>query len=122
MAVDGLGYPIKFILTGGQASDIKQAIPLLEGIEAEACLADKAYDADVFITYLESRSIKLVIPPKANRKESRGCDFYQNKERHGVECMFGKLKYYRRVATRYEKSTINYMGILSLAAVLVWLC
>jgi len=78
MAVDGLGYPIKFILTGGQASDIKQAIPLLEGIGTEACLADKAYDADVFIAYLKSRSIKPVIPPKANRKEPRECDFYRN--------------------------------------------
>ena len=122
MAVDGLGFPIKFILTGGQVSDTKQAIPLLEDIKAQACLADKAYDFDVFIAYLESRSIKPVIPPKANRKEPRECDFHQYKERHVVECMFGKLKYYRRIATRYEKMAVNYMGMLSLAAVLVWLC
>lgn len=120
-AADGLGLPIKFILTGGQAADISQAIPLMTGISAQACLADKAYDSDVFLAWLKELGIKVVIPPKANRKEKRECDWWHYKERHVVECMFGKLKYFRRIAMRYEKKAINFMGMLALAAALLWL-
>ena len=70
-AADGLGLPIKFILTGGQAADISQAIPLMTGISAQACLADKAYDADNFLAWLKELGIIIVIPPKANRKEKK---------------------------------------------------
>lgn len=120
-AVDGLGLPIKFILTGGQAADIGQAIPLMTGLHAHACLADKGYDCDAFLAWLQAHGIKAVIPPKANRKEQRPCDWWHYKERHVVECMFGKLKYYRRLAMRYEKKALNFMGMLALAGVLLWL-
>lgn len=120
-AADALGMPIKFILTGGQEADVKQAVPLMQGLTAQACLADKAYDSDEFTEWLETRSIEIVIPPKSNRKEPRKCDFRRYRERHLIECMFGKLKYFRRVATRYEKTAVNYMGMLSFAAALLWL-
>ena len=113
--------PIKFILTGGQAADITQAIPLMEAVSAQACLADKAYDSDAFLAWLKERDILAVIPPKANRKEKRDCDWWLYKERHVVECMFGKLKYFRRIATRYEKKSIHFMGMLAFAATLLWL-
>ncbi|MGZ5027595.1 MAG: transposase [Methylobacter sp.] len=57
--------------------------------------------------WFESRGIKTVIPPKSNRKEKIECDYWHYKERHVVECMFGKLKHYRRIATRYEKKAIK---------------
>jgi len=120
-AADGLGLPVKFILTGGQAADISQAIPLMTGISAQACLADKAYDSDAFLAWLKELGIKAVIPPKANRVEKRECDWWHYKERHVVECMFGKLKYFRRIAMRYEKKAINFMGMLAFAAALLWL-
>ncbi len=120
-AVDGLGMPIRFILTGGQAADITQGIPLMKDILAEACLADKGYDSDEFLAWLKARGIKAVIPPRANRKEQRECDWWHYKERHVVECMFGKLKYYRRIAMRYEKKAINFMAMLTFAATLLWL-
>jgi transposase len=120
-AVDGLGLPIKFILTGGQAADIGQAIPLMEGLAAHAGLADKGYDCDAFPAWLQAHGITAVIPPKANRKEQRECDWWHYKERHVVECMFGKLKYYRRLAMRYEKKALNFMGMLTFAGVLLWL-
>ena len=63
--------------------------------------------------------IKAVIPPKSNRKEQRDCDYWHYKERHVVECLFGKLKYFRRIATRYEKKAVNFMGMLALAATLL---
>jgi transposase len=119
--VDALGMPIKFILTGGQAADITQAIPLMEAVSSQACLADKAYDSDAFLAWLKERDILAVIPPKANRKEKRDCDWWLYKERHVVECMFGKLKYFRRIATRYEKKSIHFMGMLAFAATLLWL-
>ncbi len=118
---DALGMPLKFILTGGQEADVKQAIPLMQGISAQACLADKAYDSDEFSDWLEGHDTKPVIPSKANRKTPRECDFRQYRERHLIECMFGKLKYFRRIATRYEKTALNFMGMLSFAAAMLWL-
>ena len=118
--VDALGLPIKFILTGGQEADITQAIPLME-VSAQACLADKGYDSDAFPAWLHERHIQVVIPPKANRKEQRSCDWWRYKERHVVECLFGTLKYFRRIAMRYEKKAIHFMAMLTFAAVLLWL-
>ena len=120
-ACDAHGLPIDFILTGGQAAECTQAIPLLEDIDAGAVLADKAYDSNALRGWLKARNIKAVIPPKSNRKDEIECDFWHYKERHAVECMFGKLKYYRRISMRYEKKAINYRGMLCLASVFLWL-
>lgn len=111
--------PVRFILTGGQAADITQAIPLMQGIRTSALLADKGYDADVLLAWLNARDIAAVIPPKANRREQRICDWHQYKERHVIECMFGKLKHFRRIATRFEKKASHFKEILAFAAVLV---
>jgi transposase len=121
MAVDGLGLPLRFILSGGQCADIRYAQPLVENIQTPMVLADKGYDADAFLTWLANNDIRAVIPPKINRKEPRDCDFVLYKERHVVECTFGKLKHYRRIATRYEKTACHYMEMLSFAAALLWL-
>ena len=79
---DALGMPIKYILTGGQEAECKQAIPLLENVKASAVLADKAYDTNELRAWLECRGIKAVIPPKSNRKETIECYY---KERHVVD-------------------------------------
>jgi transposase len=120
-AADGLGLPIKFILTEGQAADSTQAIPLMDGLSPLACLADKGYDADELLAWLQEKGIKAVIPPKSNRKDQRDCDYWHYKERHAVECLFGKLKYFRRIAMRYEKKALHFMEMLSFAATLLWL-
>ena len=113
--------PLKYILTGGQEAECKQAIPLLENVKASAVLADKAYDTNELRAWLECQKIKAVIPPKSNRIDDIECDYWHYKERHVIECLFGKLKHYRRIATRYEKKAINYMGMLSFSSVLLWL-
>ena len=119
---DALGLPVRFILTGGQAADITQAIPLMKDIgTTDALLADKGYDANALLDWLGQRDIEAVIPPKATRKVQRGCDWHTYKERHVIECMFGKLKYFRRIATRYEKKASHFMEMLTFAAVLLWL-
>ncbi len=120
---DALGNPLDFILTGGQASDIGQAEALLqltpEG--AQALAADKGYDSDKFVAALEARGMEAIIPPRVNRISPRECDWFAYKERHLIECFFGKIKHYRRIFSRFEKLKRNYMGFLRLAAVLIWL-
>lgn len=118
---DALGYPLRFILTDGQAADFIQAIPLQEGISTDALLADKGYDADDLLFYLAVCHIQSVIPPRTNRTEQHRCDWWRYKEWHVIECMFGKLKHYRRIASRYEKKASYFMGMLAFASVLLWL-
>lgn len=118
---DALCMPVKFKLTGGQEAECKQAILLLKNVKALAVLANKAYDTNELRAWLKEQMIKAVIPPKSNRIQEIECDFWLYKERHVVECMFGRLKHYRRIATRYEKKSINHMGMLSFASVLLWL-
>ena len=66
-----------FILTGGQAADITQAIPLVKDIASTgALLADKGYDANALLDWLGQRDIAAVIPPKVNRRVQRSCDWY----------------------------------------------
>jgi len=119
--VDALGNPLKFILTSGQSADVTQAIPLLSGHQADNALLDKAYDADDVINFLERCSIVPVIPPKSNRKEPRGYDKHLYKERHLVECFIGKLKQFRRIFSRFDKTSINYLHFIYFASALIWL-
>ncbi len=93
----------------------------MTGVSTSALLADKGYDADRLLDWLQEHSITAVIPRKANRKVQRSCDWYQYKERHVIECMFGRLKYYRRIATRFEKKASHFKEMLAFAAVLLWL-
>jgi transposase len=82
--VDALGNPLTLSLTGGQVHDITQAEALLALVEPGALLADKGYDADHFVDGLTARAIKVVIPPKSNRKVN-DCDFALYCERDLVE-------------------------------------
>ncbi|MGR9087286.1 MAG: IS5 family transposase [Gammaproteobacteria bacterium] len=119
---DALGNPLDFILTAGQASDIGQAENLLaltpEG--ADALLADKGYDADAFIQAISDKGLEPIIPSKSNRHRPRTCDWMVYKERHLIECFFNKIKHYRRVFSRYDKTARNYMGFLRLVSALIW--
>ena len=108
-------------LTPGQAADISQAVPLLDQVEPEAFLGDKAYDADSLIETLDDRSITPVIPSKANRREPRKTDFALYRERNLVERFFNKLKQYRALATRYDKLANTFLAAVALVCVLFWL-
>ena len=101
--VDALGNPLAVSLTGGHVHDVTRAQVLTQEIEPAALLADKGYDSDGFIEHLEVRSIKPVIPPRANRKTPRECDFALYCERNLVERFFNIIKHFRAIATRYEK-------------------
>jgi transposase len=120
---DALGNPLDFILTGGQASDVGQADALLQltPAGAEALLGDKGYDSDAFVQAVQERGMQAVIPPRSNRIAPRHCDWFVYKERHLIECFFGKIKHYRRVFSRFEKLARNYMGFVRFVSALIWL-
>ena len=121
MLVDALGNPVELMLTPGQAHDLACAQPLLENADPDALIGDKAYDADPFLDALTQRSITPVIPPKANRKTQRTCDFALYCERNLVERFFNLLKHFRAIATRYDKLARNFLAGVQLAAITILL-
>jgi len=101
---------------------MKQAIPLVTAcLPAGYVLADKAYDADSLIKLIRRAGAEVCIPPKSNRLSPQTYNQALYKERNQVERMFGKLKEFRRVATRYDKLVRNFMGFVKLAAIFLWL-
>jgi transposase len=109
------------MLTPGQAHDLACAEPLIDSADPEALIGDKAYDADALIDTLNRREITAVIPPKANRKTPRGCDFSLYCERNLVERFFNKLKHFRAIATRYDKLARNFLAAVQLASAIILL-
>jgi transposase len=105
MAVRGLGCPVRFTLTAGQKGDAPQAAALIEGLPAEVVMADTAYDAD------HLRQAIAVIPSNPSRALKYPLDKHLYAQRHLVECCFSKLKQFRRVATRFEKTARNYRAV-----------
>jgi len=91
-------------------------------IAASAGVADKGYDAaDRVINPLREAGKKIVIPPKKNRKEQRLYDKELYKARHLIENFFCRLKQYRALATRYDKTARNFLAAIYLAATIFWL-
>lgn len=118
---DALGNPVRFILPGGNEADCTQALPLLTGIQAGAVLGDKGYDTDAIVEGIIRISALAVIPPKANRKVQRDCDYVLYKERNLIERFFNRIKYYRAIATRYAKRARNFKAFLYIAATVIWM-
>ncbi len=121
MANDALGNPVRWHLTGGEVHDITQGPALIDGIDAEQVIADKGYDSDAFIAVIEAAGAQAVIPSRKNRLAQRAHDRHAYRERHLIECLFNRLKQFRRIATRYEKLARNFLSMLNLATTYVWL-
>lgn len=121
MAVRGLGCPVRFTLTAGQKGDAPQAGALIEKLPAEIIMADAAYDADHFRQAIADKGALAVIPNNPSRARKYPLDKHLYAQRHLVECCFSKLKQFRRVATRFEKTATNYLAVLTLAAIVLWL-
>jgi transposase len=120
--VDALGNPVGFHLTGGEAHDLVGADHLLPDMQAEALIADKAFDADKrVIEPLTAAGKTVVIPPKSNRRSPRTYDRDLYKARHLIENFFARLKQFRAIATRYDKTARNFLAAIYLAASVVWL-
>ena len=95
---------------------------LLINTPAATVIADKAYDAEArVVDMLLAKGKDVVIPPKANRRVPRTYDRDLYKARHLIENFFAKLKQYRAIATRYDKTACNFLGAIHLAATMIWL-
>lgn len=121
IAVDALGNPLKIILTCGQRSDITQAEALIEPFEFDNLLADKGYDANDLLEAVRNKQAEAVIPPKSNRKVLRDYNQELYKDRNLVERFINKIKWYRRIFTRYDKLVSRYKAFLNFVSVLIWL-
>ena len=120
--VDALGNPLRFLLTPGQVHDLVGADALLPQMAADILIADKAFDADDrVIRTLASAGKSAVIPPRQNRTAPRPFDQELYKTRHLVENFFCKLKQFRAIATRYDKTARNFLAAVHLAAATIWL-
>ena len=119
--VDAIGNPLKFILTPGQRHDITQADSLVASLDNTMLLADKGYDSNALVAQLKGQKCIAVIPSKKNRKHKRDYDEHVYKERHLIECFFGKIKHFRRVFSRFDKTAIVFMSFLQFVGALIWL-
>src|SRR5690348_8068872 len=109
-----LGTLVRFVLLPGQRHDSLGVAPLLKGLDFAALLADKAFDSDAIRADLNERGALAVIPPKANRAANILCDLEIYKWRHLVENFFCKIKQFRRIATRYDKTDTSFSAMINL--------
>lgn len=119
--VDALGYPLDFVLTAGQRHESTQAATLLQGRQCDYVIADKGYDTDALLALIEQMGAIPVIPARKNRLVPRHYDKHIYKERHLVECFINKIKWFRRIFSRFDKLSSRFLGFLSFASSLIWL-
>lgn len=143
LAADGRGRPLGLVLTGGNAADTTFLSTVLETISVrdgragrprtrpDRVLADKAYTSAANRRFLSDRGIRVTIPEREDQKAGRarrgsaggrprGFDAEAYKGRNVVERCFNKLKQWRGIATRFDKTARSYLAGLSLAAALIW--
>lgn len=114
--VDALGNLSRFLLLPGHRHDSLGVEPLLEGVAIGALIGDKAFDSDSLRRQLAQQGILAVIPPMAHRNAAIACDFAMYRWRHLIENFFCKIKHFRRIATRYEKTDASYTAMINLVA------
>ena len=119
--VEALGNLARWRLTAAQAADVSEAAPLLDGVAAQAVAADKAYDSQALIDTITASGAQAVIPPRANRTQSRTFDRHIYESRNLVERFFCRIKHFRRIATRYDKLDTRFEAFIAIAAAWIWL-
>ena len=122
--MDGLGNPLAFLLSPGNDHDSKHAIPLLDtidNIKGSNILGDKAYGAKAIRDYIVGREAKYTIPPKGNDPHPWEVDYFTYKERHLVECFFQKIKWFRRVFSRYDKLDESFLAFVYIVSCMILL-
>ncbi|MGW5330622.1 IS5 family transposase [Streptomyces sp. NPDC004014] len=142
LAADGRCRPLAFVLTGGQAGDAPTFMNVMAGLRVprrrgrpgtrpDVVVADKAYSSRAIRTHLSKRGIRAVLPVPADpggqrlRRGSRGgrppaFDRETYKQRNTVERCINRLKQWRGIATRYEKTATNYLAGLHIAGIFLW--
>ena len=118
--VDALGNLVRFVLLPGQRHDIKSVDALMAGISCDAFIGDKAFDAEALRGRLTEDDIEAVIPRRKGSKLASDHDREKYKWRHLVENFFCKIKEFRRIATRYEKTDTCYAAMINLVGAVLW--
>ena len=113
---DALGNLVRFALLPGHRFDTVGVPPLIEGVGFEALIADKAFDSDAVIADLDARGAKAVISQHPRRSRPLAIDLEMYKWRHLIENFFCKLKEFKRIAMRAEKTDRSFSAMIYLAA------
>lgn len=109
------------LLSEGQMSDYNGAALMLAAIpKAPVLIADRGYDADWFRDALRRKGIEPCIPSKSNRKIALAHDRAVYRDRHKIEIMFGRLKDWRRVHTRYDRCAHTFFSSICIAAIVTY--
>jgi transposase len=116
---DALGSLVRFVLLPGQRYDTIGVAPLIDGVEFGGLIADKAFDANWIITELNGRGAKVVVSQRPKRKAPLEIDRDVYKWRHLIENFFGKLKEFKRVAMRSDKTDESFAAMITLAAAII---
>ena len=119
--VDALGYPLEILLTGANVHDSVPAAEFIAGKPSQYFIGDKAYDSNAIREAVARNGAAAIIPSHGRRFHVFDFDKHIYKERNLVERFFQRIKAWRRIATRYEKTRSMFEGMVSLACVLVWL-
>ena len=108
------------LITDATTADCSQALPLIEDMDADYLLADKAYETNAILAHCKAQSMEAVIPPKRNRKEPCSYDKALYRLRHLVENAFLHLKRWRGIATRYAKNTASFLAAVQIRCLVLW--
>ncbi len=130
---EGQGKPLVFMLTGGERHEqtvfeslmergaVRRVGPGRPRLRPKQLVGDKGYSTEKVRGYLHRHGIGVVIPYRANQRTSGSLDRRLYRERNRVERLINRLKQFRRIATRYEKRAANYLAMLTIAAITLWL-
>jgi transposase len=110
---------LRLLYSAGQVHESTKAEALISDFPAENVIGDKAFDSDRFRAHLATRSMAAVIPSNASRSRAIPYDRHLYKERHLVECFINKIKHFRRIATRYDKTIASYASFVAVASFMV---
>jgi len=120
--VDHDGLPIRIVLTAGQVHD-QTAVPALlsDLAPGDDVVADRGYDSNAVLNFISQAGPRPHIPSLSRRLVQRSIDPQTYRQRNLVERFFNKLKHFRAIATRYEKHAANYLALIKLASIRIWL-
>ena len=116
---DAFGNLVRFVLLPGQRYDTVGLPPLIDGISFAALIADKAFDSNAIIAELDARGAKIVISQHPNRRRPLAIDTEMYKWRHLIENFFCKLKEFKRIAMRADKTDESFAAIIHIAAAVI---
>src|SRR5262249_24913151 len=109
----------RFVLLPGQRFDTVGVLPLIEGVAFDALIADKAFDSNAIVAELDAHGAKIVISQHPRRAQPLAIDEQMYKWRHLIENFFGKLKEFKRIALRADKTDHSFAAMIHLAAAVI---